>query len=81
MTAPGSMSAHDDLCEAYMAWREKGTASVSEYRRLLSLAEHCGKAPGEPFPLMWIKRRVETYRREVGAPVNTQAILRDQGRA
>lgn len=67
MTAPGSMSAHDDLCEAYMAWRVKGTASVAEYRRLLRLAEHCGMAPEEPFPLMWIKRRVETYRQEIAA--------------
>ena len=67
MTAPGSMSAHDDLCEAYMAWREKGTASVAEYRRLLNLAENCGMAPGEPFPLVWIGRRVETYRQAVAA--------------
>ena len=67
MTSPGSMSAHDDLCEAYMAWRVKGTASVVEYRRLLRLAEHCGKPEDEPFPLLWIKRRTETYRQEIAA--------------
>lgn len=67
MSAPGSMSAHDDLCEAYMAWREKGTAPVAEYRRLLNLAENCGMAADEPFPLLWIKRRIKTYQKEIAA--------------
>jgi hypothetical protein len=76
MNAPGSLSAHDDLCEAFEAWRVKGTASVTEYRRLLSLAENCGMAPEEPFPLMWVRRRVETYRREVGAPPLARQAVR-----
>jgi len=75
-SAPGSMAAYDDLCQALEAWREAEEADALEAQaRLTACAINCGMAPDEPAPLNWIRRRVRTYRGEVSATATSLATM------